>query len=310
MTEFNHKPVLLDECIEGLRVKSGGSYFDGTLGGGGHSEEILKLSAPDGKLTATDLDINAIQAAEKRLNNYIGRYTLINANFKDFKELTKELPKLDGILLDLGISSYQIDNKERGFSYMASGSALDMRMNQNQQLTAAYIVNNYSAAQLMDILRKYGEENFAPSIVRNILSQRERAEIKTAGELNAIIEKSIPAKFKVGGHPSKKTFQALRIEVNDELSGLYDAVADMAEALKVGGRIAVISFHSLEDRIIKQVFNYLSADCVCPKELPICVCGKKPVLRLVNKKPITASESEQSINSRSKSAKLRIAERI
>jgi 16S rRNA (cytosine1402-N4)-methyltransferase len=312
MSEFKHIPVMLSECMEGLNIKNGGLYFDGTLGGGGHSEEILKQSAPDGRLIATDLDCDAISAAEKKLDSYKGRFKLVNDNYKNIDFILKNLgvEKIDGILLDFGVSSYQLDERERGFSYLSKDASLDMRMDRNQSLTAKDIVNSYPKEELLKILYNYGEEKFASPIVRNILEAREIKEIATTGELTAIIEKSIPRKFQQSGPPARKTFQALRIEVNGELEGLYDCIINMTRKLNKGGRIAILTFHSLEDRIVKQAFNYLNSDCICPKTLPICVCGKKSELKLITNKPMTAGEEELKINSRAKSAKLRIAEKI
>jgi 16S rRNA (cytosine1402-N4)-methyltransferase len=312
MSEFKHIPIMLSECMEGLNIKNDGIYFDGTLGGGGHSAEILKLSAPTGRLIATDLDTDAISAAEKKLNCYEGRYTLVNDNYKNYDYILSNLgiDKLDGVLLDFGVSSYQLDERERGFSYLAKDVVLDMRMDRKQSLTAKEIVNSYSREELLKILYDYGEEKFAANIVKNIIIARDIKEIVTTGDLTDIIEKSIPKKFQQNGPPARKTFQALRIEVNGELDGLYDCVLGLSRRLKPGGRIAILTFHSLEDRIVKQAFKYLNIDCICPKTLPICVCGKKSELKLITKKPKTANEDEILINSRSKSAKLRIAEKI
>jgi len=312
MSEFKHIPVMLSECMEGLKIKNNGVYFDGTLGGGGHSAEILKLSSPDGRLIATDLDIDAITAAETKLQEFKGRYILVNDNYKNYDYILNNIGvnELDGVLLDFGVSSHQLDERERGFSYLAKDVLLDMRMDRGQSLTAKDIVNQYSREELLKILYEYGEEKFAAAIVRNIIAQREIKAIETTGELTEIIEKSIPRKFQQNGPPARKTFQALRIEVNGELDGLYDCVIGLARRLKSGGRIAILTFHSLEDRIVKQAFNYLYADCICPKTLPICVCGKKRELNLITNKPLTASFEEISINSRSKSAKLRIAEKV
>ncbi len=303
---------MLDECLEGLAVKNGGTYFDGTLGGGGHSYEILKRCQPNGRLVATDLDDYAISRAKERLKEFETCFTPVKDNFKNFSNIKEQLniDGFDGILLDLGVSSFQLDDRSRGFSYLANEQLLDMRMNKNASLTAKKIVNEYSEAQLKRILTDYGEERFAFAIAKNIVLERKQKSIETIGELNAIIDKSIPAKFKKDGHPSKRTFQALRIEVNGELDGLYETIIDMVRGLKKGGRIAVISFHSLEDRIVKRAFKELETDCICPKNLPVCVCGKKKEIEILTKKPITASESELDVNSRAKSAKLRIAQKI
>lgn len=312
MSEFKHVPVMLAECIDGLRVKPNGVYFDGTLGGGGHSYEILKASSPNGKLIATDLDDYAINRAKEKLKPFDGRYTVIKSNFKRFAEIKEEVQPegFDGILLDLGVSSFQLDDKSRGFSYMAENEILDMRMNKDNPVTAQKIINEYSEKELKRILSEYGEEKFSDRIARNIVAERSKSPIKTVGELNGIIDKSIPQKYKVGGHPSKRTFQALRIEVNGELDDLYETVIAMVRGLKKGGRLAVITFHSLEDRIVKRAYKELETDCICDKSLPVCVCGKKREIKIITGHPITASEKELSENGRSKSAKLRIAEKI
>lgn len=311
MSEYKHVPVMLSECMDGLKLKSGGVYFDGTLGGGGHSYEILKRTSPDGKLVATDLDDYAIGRAKNRLKEFDGRFTIVKDNFKNFRKIKEnlEIDGFDGILLDLGVSSFQLDDRSRGFSYMAEDELLDMRMNQANPLTAITIINEYSEKELKKILSEYGEEKFSDRIARNIVAARSKSRIETVGRLNEIINESIPAKFKNDGHPSKRTFQALRIEVNGELDGLKEAITDMARGLKKGGRLAVITFHSLEDRIVKRVFKDLETDCICDKSLPVCVCGKKKEIEIITKHPITASEEEQALNGRSKSAKLRIAEK-
>ncbi len=312
MSEYKHVPVMLSECMDGLKLKSGGVYFDGTLGGGGHSYEILKRTSPDGKLVATDLDDYAIGRAKNRLKEFDGRFTIVKDNFKNFRKIKEnlEIDGFDGILLDLGVSSFQLDDRSRGFSYMAEDELLDMRMNQANPLTAITIINEYSEKELKKILSEYGEEKFSDRIARNIVAARSKSRIETVGRLNEIINESIPAKFKNDGHPSKRTFQALRIEVNGELDGLKEAITDMARGLKKGGRLAVITFHSLEDRIVKRVFKDLETDCICDKSLPVCVCGKKKEIEIITKHPITASEEEQALNGRSKSAKLRIAEKV
>lgn len=312
MTEFKHIPVMFEECMQALQIKDNGIYFDGTLGGGGHSHGILTRSAPNGKLVATDLDTYAIGRATQRLSEFQGRFTLVNDNFKNFSQIRKNLSieEFDGILLDLGVSSFQLDDRERGFSYLAKDVVLDMRMDRNNPLTACRIVNEYSERELKQILSEYGEERFAGSIARNIVNYRKTNKLERVGELINIIEKSIPAKFLHDGHPAKRTFQALRIEVNGELDGLYDTVIDMARALKKGGRIAILTFHSLEDRIVKRAFKELECDCICDKSLPVCVCGKKKEIEIITKHPITASEEELKDNIRAKSAKLRIAQRI
>jgi len=312
MTEFKHIPVLKQESIEGLKIKDGGIYFDGTLGGGGHSYEILKLSSPNGKLVATDLDDYAISRATERLSEFSGRFTIVKDNFKSFPKIKEELniDGFDGILLDLGVSSFQLDDKSRGFSYLKNDELLDMRMDRQSPLTAEKLVNTYSVNELKRIFTEYGEERFAFNIANNIEKQRKIKQITKVGELNSIIENSIPAKFKHDGHPSKRVFQALRIEVNGELDGLYETVVSMIRGLKIGGRIAIITFHSLEDRIVKQAFKELEQDCICDKRLPVCVCGKKKEIEIITKHPIVALESELENNPRAKSAKLRIAERV
>lgn len=312
MAELKHLSVMLEECLQALNVKDGGVYFDGTLGGGGHSFEILKRSAPNGKLIATDLDDYAIGRAKERLKEFDGRFTLVKDNFKNFSQIKENLgiQGYDGILLDLGVSSFQLDDRERGFSYMASDVRLDMRMNKDNPLSAERVVNEYEERELKKILSEYGEERFAGTIASNIVKMRSVKRIETTGQLIEIIEKSIPKKFQHDGHPAKRTFQAIRIEVNGELDGLYETVVSMVRALNVGGRIAILTFHSLEDRIVKQAFKELECDCVCDKSLPVCVCGKKKEIDIITRHPIVASENELKINSRARSAKLRVAEKI
>ena len=312
MAEFTHYSVMLAECIEGLNIKDGGTFFDGTLGGGGHSYEILKASSPNGKLVATDLDDYAIGRATERLKEFDGRFTIVKDNFKNFPKIKEDLgiEGFDGILLDLGVSSFQLDDRSRGFSYMASDVKLDMRMGKDNPLTAEKVVNEYSEKELKRIITEYGEERFVNSIVKNILLARKEKRIETTGELISIIERSIPKKFQQDGHPAKRTFQAIRIEVNGELEGLYETIISMARSLKKGGRIAIITFHSLEDRIVKNAFKELELDCICDKSLPVCVCGKKREVKIITKHPITATEQELDFNGRAKSAKLRIAEKI
>ena len=303
---------MLDECMEGLNLKDGGIYFDGTVGGGGHSYEILKRSSPNGKLIATDLDDDAIAAATERLKEFKGRFEIYKSDYKQYESVLKEanVDGLDGVILDFGVSSYQLDSEDRGFSYMKPNAPLDMRMNKSQPLTAEIIVNEYSREEIVKILKEYGEESFASSIASNIVKDREKQRITTCGEFVEIIEKSIPYKFKQNGPCARKSFQAFRIAVNGELNGLYDCVIGLVGKLKKGGRIAILTFHSLEDRIVKQAFRYLSLDCICDKSLPMCVCGKKKEIEIVNSKPITADLKEITVNSRSKCAKLRIAEKI
>lgn len=312
MAEYKHVSVMLKECIDALNVKNGGIYFDGTLGGGGHSYEILKKSAPDGKVIATDLDDYAIERARDRLKEFGDRLTVIKDNFKNFPEIKDRLniEGFDGILLDLGVSSFQLDDRSRGFSYLKGDEKLDMRMDSGSPFSAETVVNEYKESDLKRIISEYGEERFAANIAKNIVTERKKNAITTVGQLNRIIEKSIPAKFKHDGHPSKRTFQAIRIEVNGELDGLYETVIAMTRGLKKGGRIAILTFHSLEDRIVKRAFRELETDCICDKSLPVCVCGKKREAIIITKHPITASEEELELNKRAKSAKLRVAERV
>ncbi len=312
MTEFKHVSVMLNECMDGLNLKDGGIYFDGTLGGGGHSYEILRRSAPNGQLVATDLDDYAIGRASERLKEFSGRFRLIKDNFKSFKTIKEQLSidGFDGILLDLGVSSFQLDDRDRGFSYMATEVDLDMRMDKSNPLTAMRVVNEYDERELKRILSEYGEERFAGTIASNIVKNRKEKPIKTTGDLIKIIQKSIPKKFQQDGHPAKRTFQAIRIEVNGELDGLYETVLEMSRSLKKNGRIVILTFHSLEDRIVKKAFKELECDCICDKSLPICVCGKRKEIEIITKHPITASGEELENNSRAKSAKLRIGEKI
>lgn len=312
MAELKHVSVMFDECMQALNIKDGGVYFDGTLGGGGHSHGILQRSAPNGKLVATDLDDYAIMRASDRLKEFDGRFTLVKDNFKNFSKIKENLgiDAFDGILLDLGVSSFQLDDRSRGFSYMATEEQLDMRMNKDNPLSAKMVVNEYSERELKRILTEYGEERFAGLIAKNIVLTRQNKSIETIGDLIEIIEKSIPKKFKQDGHPAKRTFQAIRIEVNGELDGLYETVISMARALKKGGRIAILTFHSLEDRIVKNAFKELECDCVCDKSLPVCVCGKKKEIEILTRHPLIAGDEELKQNLRAKSAKLRIAEKV
>lgn len=310
--EFAHIPVMLDECLEGLNIKADGIYVDGTVGGAGHSIEIVKRLSENGRLICVDKDEDALKAAGERLAPYSDRVTFIH---DDYKNLVAELDsigvgKVDGILLDLGVSSYQLDNAERGFSYMKD-APLDMRMDRSQRISAYEVVNGYSESELARILFDYGEEKLARQIARNIIKARAEKPIETTLELAKIVEATYPAKTRWKfGHPAKRTFQAIRIEVNDELSSLGEAVTQMARRLEKGGRMAVITFHSLEDRIVKSAFKELSLACTCPPDFPVCVCGKVQEVELVNKKPIVASEGELEKNSRSQSAKLRVIEKL
>ncbi len=301
-----------EECLDALRLKSGGIYFDGTLGGAGHSYEILKRTSPDGKLVATDLDSDAIENAERKLSEFKGRFNIFHSNFKDFKKIVNEngYGEFDGAILDLGVSSYQLDNRDRGFSYLAADVRLDMRMDRSKPLDAWEVVNKYTKERLAYIISTYGEEKFAENIAKNICERRKAKSVDTTGELAEIIDLSIPYRFKQNGHPAKKTFQAIRIEVNEELDGLAEGIKDIIRGLKKGGRLAVLTFHSLEDRIVKRTFSDLETDCICDKRFPICVCGKKKEIVNVLRKPLEASEEEKEINPRSKSAKLRVAEKL
>ena len=308
--EFKHKPVLLNECINGLNIKPDGIYVDGTLGGAGHSEEIVKRLSKKGLLIGIDRDLEALEAAKKRLKDY-KNVQYIHGNHDEIKELLLNIgiEKVDGILLDLGVSSYQLDERSRGFSYIGNAK-LDMRMDKSQDLTAEKIVNEYTEDKLSEIIFKYGEEKFAKVISKNICKQRANKRIETTEELVDIIRKSIPRSKQNDGHPAKRTFQAIRIEVNNELEPLYNTITNSIEILKEHGRLAVITFHSLEDRIVKEAFIEAEGRCTCPKDLPYCICNYKSFGKILTKKPIIPSENEQNENSRSKSAKLRIFERI
>ena len=310
--EFKHTPIMLKEVIEGLDIKKDGIYVDCTIGGAGHSLEIVKR-LKNGKLYGFDRDSEAIETSRKRLKDYADKVVLTKMNYKDAPSFLKEngIEKIDGVLIDLGISSYQIDEGKRGFSFLHNGR-LDMRMGQDEDtLTAFDIVNFYSEEKLIDIFYKYGEEEFAKVIAKNIVKKRQEKQIETTFELRDIIEESLPKKviYSRGG-ASKKVFQAIRIEVNGELVGLDKCLEDFIDMLNVGGRMAVLTFHSLEDRIVKNVFKLESIDCICPPKTPICICHHKAKVKLVNRKPVMASEQEQKENSRSTSAKLRIVERI
>ncbi len=303
---------MLEECMQGLNLKDGGVYFDGTVGGAGHSFEILKRTAPTGRLIATDLDDDAISAAERRLSVFEGRFKIYKSDYKDFKKVLTEaeINSLDGAILDFGVSSFQLDTEERGFSYMKPNAPLDMRMNRRQSLTAEILINEYSQNEIAKILKEYGEEKFASTIAANIVKARTRNRITMCGELVDVIENSIPKKFQQNGPAARKSFQAIRIAVNGELKGLYECVTGLTRRLKKGGRMVILTFHSLEDRIVKQAFRYLETDCICDKNLPVCVCGKVQEVEVITKKPIIASVKEMTLNSRSKCAKLRIAEKI
>lgn len=307
--EFNHYSVMLEETIENLNIKPDGIYVDGTLGGGGHAFQVCKR-LKGGHFYGIDQDDAAITAAGERLSVYGDMVTVIRNNYCNAKAALHELgvDKVDGIVLDLGVSSYQLDTEERGFSYRFDAD-LDMRMDRRQTLTAKDIVNQYSETELFHIIRDYGEDNFAKNIAKHIVKARQIKEIQTTGELNEIIKAAIPAKMRQNGHPSKKTFQAIRIECNRELEVLRDALDDLIELLNPGGRLCIITFHSLEDRIVKTAFKNKENPCTCPPEFPVCVCGKKPAGRVISKKPILPSAEELEANSRSKSAKLRVFEK-
>ena len=308
--EFKHIPVLLNEVIDGLNVKSSGIYVDCTMGGGGHSSVIAsKLSS--GHLYGFDRDMDAVSVCQQRFKDN-KNVTVIHSNYKDAPQKLKEsgVSEFDGLLIDLGVSSYQIDNGERGFSFLHEGR-LDMRMDKTQELDAYYVVNNYSPERLVQILYRYGEEANAKRIVDNIVKMRKIKPIETTSELKDIIESSFPKKIIYGkGGVSKKTFQAIRIEVNAELDGLDTVLDEFISMLKPNGRLAVITFHSLEDRIVKNVFKDHATDCICPPRIPVCICGHKADVKLINKKPIIAGDEELALNSRSSSAKLRIIEKL
>ena len=309
--EFNHYSVLLNETIDNLNIKPGGIYVDGTLGGGGHSYEIASRLTT-GHLYGFDQDTDALKAAGERLSPFKDRVTTIHSNYEFMKEKLKEqgITKVDGIMLDLGVSSFQLDEADRGFTYRVDDAPLDMRMDKDKDMTAADIVNTYSPEDLTRVLFTYGEEKFSKQIVKNIVKAREVAPILTAGQLNEIIAASIPKKAQVGqGHPSKRTYQALRIELNRELTVLEDHIDDMIDLLNPGGRLCIITFHSLEDRITKVAFKRNEDPCTCPKDFPVCVCGKKSKGKVITRKPILPSDKELEENSRSKSAKVRIFEK-
>lgn len=306
--DFKHISVLLEECIDALNIKEDGIYVDCTLGGAGHSNEILKKLSSKGRLIGIDQDLDALNAAKKRLESY-GNVTFVHNNFYNIKEILEELKieKIDGVLMDLGVSSYQLDETERGFSYMKD-APLDMRMNRENSFSAYNVVNDYSEEELADVIKSFGEEKFAKRIANFIVNRRP---VNTTLELSDIVTAAIPAKFRrEGGHPAKRTFQAIRIEVNKELTILNKTIEDAIESLNKDGRIAIITFHSLEDRIVKNKFKELQDPCNCPKGLPMCVCGKTPIIKLISRKPIEPSLEEKDLNSRSKSAKLRVAEKI
>ena len=307
--EFKHKPVMLKECIQGLQIKLNGIYVDGTLGGAGHSKQIAKKLNNTGRILGIDRDEEALKAAKENLEEF-NNITYIKGNHDDIKEILEQLniEKVDGILLDLGVSSYQLDQKNRGFSYLGE-NRLDMRMDKTQELTAEKIVNEYTEEQLSNIIYEYGEEKFAKRIAKNICEIRREKRIETTKQLVEIIEKSIPKSKQKNGHPAKKTFQAIRIEVNNEIKPLYDTILNCIECLKPKGRLCVITFHSLEDRAVKNAMIEAKGKCTCPPDLPYCVCGAKSEGKIITKKPVTPTKEEQEENTRSKSAKLRIFEK-
>lgn len=310
--EFKHKSVLLNETIESLNIKPDGIYVDGTLGGGGHSLEICKRLGEGGRLIGIDQDEDAIEAATKRLGEYKDKITIVHSNYNNIKSVLNNLgiDKVDGIVLDLGVSSYQLDNPERGFTYRED-VPLDMRMDKDSSMTAADIVNDYSEMELFRVIKDYGEEQFAKNIAKHIVKARQEKPIETTGELSEIIKAAIPAKMREhGGHPSKKTFQAIRIELNHELEVLENSLDTMIELLAKNGRLLIITFHSLEDRIVKNIFRKNMIPCTCPPDFPVCVCGKKPTGKIVTRKPIVPGDKELADNKRAKSSKLRVFERI
>ena len=309
---FGHKSVLLDETIESLDIKPDGIYVDGTLGGGGHASEVCRRLGDKGRFIGIDQDADAIAAASERLKEFGDKVTIVRSNYENIDEVLKELgiSQVDGIYLDLGVSSYQLDTAERGFTYREDDAPLDMRMDQRNEMTAKDIVNTYSESELFHIIKNYGEDRFAKNIAKHIVRARQEKEIETTGELIEIIKAAIPAKVRAtGGHPAKRTFQAIRIELNHELDVLRESLDDMIEMLNPGGRICIITFHSLEDRIVKSAFRKNENPCTCPSHFPVCVCGKISKGKVITRKPILPSEAETESNSRSKSAKLRIFER-
>lgn len=310
--EFNHISVLLNECIDGLDIKKDGIYVDGTLGGAGHSKEICRFLDSEGMLVGIDQDKNAIAVSEKRLASEKCKVLLVKSNFSNVKNILgeKSISGIDGMLLDLGVSSHQLDEPTRGFSYMHD-AALDMRMNQNEALSAYDVVNNYSEEELYTIIKEYGEERWAKRIAQFICSHRVQSPVETTYELVEIIKKAVPKNARRDGpHPAKRTFQAIRIEVNNELGIIQDTILDIVEMLNPGGRLCIITFHSLEDRIVKQTYKKLENPCTCPRDFPVCVCKEKPKIKIITRRPILPTEEEVDINPRSRSAKLRIIEKL
>lgn len=309
---FGHKSVLLDETIESLDIKPDGIYVDGTLGGGGHASEVCRRLGDKGRFIGIDQDADAIAAASERLKEFGDKVTIVRSNYENIDEVLKELgiSQVDGIYLDLGVSSYQLDTAERGFTYREDDAPLDMRMDQRNEMTAKDIVNTYSESELFHIIKNYGEDRFAKNIAKHIVRARQEKEIETTGELIEIIKAAIPAKVRAtGGHPAKRTFQAIRIELNKELEVLENSIDKMTDLLAPGGRLSIITFHSLEDRIVKNRFRINENPCTCPPDFPVCMCGKKSKGRVVTRKPILPSKEELSENKRSKSAKLRVFEK-
>lgn len=309
--EFKHIPIMLNEIIDELNIKPNGVYVDCTVGGAGHSSKIAEKLSEKGLLICFDKDEEALNVSKERLDKFSCRKIFIHSDFHDYKKqlMALNIEKVDGVLIDLGVSSYQLDNGERGFSYMQNGN-LDMRMDKDKKLSAYDVVNKYSSQDLTKIFYDYGEEQFTKSIVNNIIKERQVKPIETTFELVDIINKSVPTKVRIDKTSVKRVFQAIRIEVNGELEGLKEALLDIIDSLNVDGRFCVLTFHSLEDRIVKDVFKFESTDCICDKKLPICVCNHKKSIELVNKKPIVASEKEKEANSRSKSAKLRVVKKV
>ena len=310
--EFKHVSVLFDECMEGLNIKPDGIYVDGTLGGGGHSSGICERLGPEGTLIGIDRDRDALNAASKRLEKYNCKKIFVQSNYSDIAQVLEdlEIDEIDGALLDLGVSSFQLDNPERGFSYM-NDAPLDMRMSQDDSFTAYDVVNDYDKKELTNIISKYGEERWASIIADFIVKARADKPLESTFELVDVIKAAIPASARrTGPHPAKRTFQAIRIEVNDELGQLERAVEEFCDVLAPEGRICIITFHSLEDRIVKDIFNQRANPCTCPKEFPVCVCGKKPDIKKVTGKPIVSSDAELDDNPRARSAKLRVAQKI
>lgn len=312
LVEFSHVTVLLNETVGGLNIKPDGIYVDGTLGGGGHSEAICKQLGENGLLIGIDQDEDALKAAKERLEPYANRTLFVHNNFSNIKEVLEslEIEAIDGMMMDLGVSSYQLDEAERGFSYMNTGK-LDMRMDRTQEFSAYEVVNSYTKEELFRIIKDYGEERWAKRVAEFIVDARQEKPVETTEELVSIIKKAIPAGArKDGPHPAKRTFQAIRIEVNNELGILTETIKDITDVLNPEGRISIITFHSLEDRIVKNAFRDLSKGCKCPPELPICVCNSKPLLKVITRKPVAPSDQEIEANPRARSAKLRVAERL